>query len=677
MATLDDHNALLLFRVGPVLCCAPSLPIDAIIAPPSLTHPPGSSTDHPGIFKYGRNIVSVIDLRHRYGVDKSDWEPGRLVIATLESQHIGFWVDEILDVIEMPTKGWGGLPPLIPKGIFSRTLLLQERIHLYSEFHKLAGLKQSGYLKHYIERLQQDNNTTSSPPEQTTAAEKNQPDGNNTTIPAATASRQNTERTHAARDKTDNPAKAKDAVTHEASRLHKTEPPDRQKTTAEVPHPLQHRTQLAETKTGRTGAAPPLRTAARMKTSDATASHAMKQKTKLSQRTTAADKSFQTTPAGTSTLSDARAKRRQTTSLNNISAGKNRHTAARRQPQNPAATTRPHPSRPAAAPVADGVTAAHQRPIPPAATESGQAAAAGGWWMPGFVFLLLLGGGGLGWYLLKEEPRKPVQITPPLATQATQPLSGITTAANPADVTSLSATGTPGMTTAHASDSLPDAPSHPSATATTATAEITPPAQTVQDTQPPALQKPSEKKKPQRNAESVPPSQNRTAAAAAPTPGTPGFHAEITKNETDITIILHAPDNTPAIRPSEEDSETPHGPASGTTMQESILPENTVQNTSTGVKETPPDNTATPDDSKEITVREKTTSKPHTRKKLEIIHIVVKGDTLWDIAGRYVQNPFRYPELARLSKIKNPDLIYPGNRVHIIQYQNRQEPDFP
>jgi hypothetical protein len=51
-----------------------------------------------------------------------------------------------------------------------------------------------------------------------------------------------------------------------------------------------------------------------------------------------------------------------------------------------------------------------------------------------------------------------------------------------------------------------------------------------------------------------------------------------------------------------------------------------------------------------------------------IIHAIVKGDTLWAIAKRYVNNPYRYPELARLSKIKNPDRIYPGNKVKIIVY---------
>ena len=44
-------------------------------------------------------------------------------------------------------------------------------------------------------------------------------------------------------------------------------------------------------------------------------------------------------------------------------------------------------------------------------------------------------------------------------------------------------------------------------------------------------------------------------------------------------------------------------------------------------------------------------------------HIVVRGDTLWDIADSYLNDPFRYPDLARWSKIKNPDLIYPGDEV--------------
>jgi len=52
---------------------------------------------------------------------------------------------------------------------------------------------------------------------------------------------------------------------------------------------------------------------------------------------------------------------------------------------------------------------------------------------------------------------------------------------------------------------------------------------------------------------------------------------------------------------------------------------------------------------------------------MEFVHVVVKGDTLWDIAEKYLGDPFRYPELAKLSRISDPDLIYPGDLIRITK----------
>lgn len=48
------------------------------------------------------------------------------------------------------------------------------------------------------------------------------------------------------------------------------------------------------------------------------------------------------------------------------------------------------------------------------------------------------------------------------------------------------------------------------------------------------------------------------------------------------------------------------------------------------------------------------------------VHTIIKGDTLWDISGEYLKNPFLWPNIWENNDyIRNPDLIYPGNKLII------------
>jgi len=51
----------------------------------------------------------------------------------------------------------------------------------------------------------------------------------------------------------------------------------------------------------------------------------------------------------------------------------------------------------------------------------------------------------------------------------------------------------------------------------------------------------------------------------------------------------------------------------------------------------------------------------------QFVYTVVKGDNLWNIAKQFTGNPLNYPRLVKDNRIATPDLIFPGQKIHLMR----------
>ena len=739
MAALDDNNSLLLFRVGPVRCCAPSLPVESIITPPALTHPPGSNIARPGIFKHGKQLVSVMELRYLFGVNKEDWKPGRNIITRIENRFIGFWVDEILDVIEMPGKGWGKVPTLIPQDIFSRTLLLDEHIFLYAEFENLAKIRHPGILKKYIEQLteQQTNKTTSTGTSKTSSdsGDVSIIEGKNINSPVATEPENHMLVTEASTEKNETCNKNKlkpDTIFPSERDLQSTQ------NKAQLKHSCEPQTQDSAPKTQ-------LNTSSTQNNKSNRLQHRANLKSEYyTVSVLTNDKPVVTVK---NSLNSNRDLNRKHIDVRHIEPGhkiktiphsSNVNKRKEDSPQNQKEVEHNASIKSRAKSTSRSNTIQH---------EDNNSA-----WLVMFVLLVLLSGTGYfiydQYFTLNKQSKKTAQYQPKkyistypqqsklpadlktendyfqeaqgaqnfysnetneanksLANQADnssgaefieeKSYSSVNQYADNSNDIKIGNETVKSVLTEVKKNAIIESENNLALKSEENDTNITGPNRSPEGGSPES-ESPnngSPEKETSEITENILPIDGQTLSIDPPlVQDDPLYRAEIARKGNDITIVLHDTDitgtnNEPSFEqtdsiPVSNESSNPQESAeqsnieplvtSDTPIQRESSPQNILGNNEAIKSEAliEIDIQLKLDIEKEKSpnnANQGENSKFANSSKTEIVHIVVKGDTLWAIAKRYVNNPFRYPELARLSRIKNPDLIYPGNRVRIIK----------
>ena len=627
-------QSLLTFRVGPVLVCAPSLPIRSIITPPKLTQIAGSDPSTPGIFKHGSHIVRVLDLRLKFGVDKANQtQPGNLVITITEAGNFAFWVDQILDVFDFPKQGWGKLPPAIPRGIFTQTLLLNNKIHLYSEFEKLAAIPNLGYLKQYIKQLNNNvSNTTQSTlshsvmsGSETTGSTAIDSSEMTDTLLSRTDTKNSTTSTSASKshtsvsiddlqkpisttkeNKISSPANQAITNTDKSTVIANNVTSSTISTSASASSTYKpaSKSETEIKKTFSTGQSSVLNSKNSAATKNSSAglftqkpdTHKSKPASHKS-TTSLTTSSFQSTSAQyqSQAASTARPLDSSGNNLSNTTGLITSKTSATNFTERELKPSTKYKKETEYAPVAATKAAPESVSLHDSKYEgndyesqdkSSIAAA-----VMFFVLLLLLPAAGIYYYYNQNlsNPYKVVSTaeTSIIGTSENTDKKTQTTTQQLTKTENKTLVGTTEISTNNSTASNVDV--------------------------------------------------NKVLSSSV-------YYADIQQGDNEITITVHEPETKTEDTPSSK------------TITPLPLAEIKIDDTVKVIESNP---VKTLDDNE--------LAKPVKQAEIikEIVHIVVKGDTLWAIAKKYVKNPFLYPELARLSNIKNPHRIYPGNRVRI------------
>lgn len=132
-----DTGSLLRFAVLPYQFCLPAVQVQAITFPPRLTVLPLSNVDVAGVFMYQGEVVTCIDIRHKFSLPaRRSGNSGQLLLGRVADTLYAFWVDEVSDIVNSDTLTWSALPGMHDR-VFNGCFLKDQEIVLETSIEQL------------------------------------------------------------------------------------------------------------------------------------------------------------------------------------------------------------------------------------------------------------------------------------------------------------------------------------------------------------------------------------------------------------------------------------------------------------------------------------------------------------------------------------------------------------
>ena len=137
---------LVSFILGKELFGIEILHVQEIIRLLSITKVPNSPQFIEGVINLRGRVIPIIDLRVRLDLEKTDHSQStRIIVVELNENVVGFIVDEVNEVLRIPTTILEPPPPLV-EGVDSEYIIavgkLEDRLLILMDLEKILSLKE-------------------------------------------------------------------------------------------------------------------------------------------------------------------------------------------------------------------------------------------------------------------------------------------------------------------------------------------------------------------------------------------------------------------------------------------------------------------------------------------------------------------------------------------------------